>query len=81
MKPSGAWRHHFPGGGMSGAVQLSLAISGQRPLDPIELAELSAPQRGDLYRALDLNRAQIGAAEDGVRQVLAGRYLREVPRS
>jgi hypothetical protein len=46
-------------------VQLSL-LAGQ-PLDPEELAELTAPERARLYGELALDWAQRAEAEDAVR--------------
>jgi hypothetical protein len=44
------------------------------PLDPVRLATLSAPERGEVYRRLDLDRVQIAAAEANVRIVLLRKY-------
>lgn len=46
------------------------------PIDPVDVAKLSTPARGDVYRALDLHPVQIAAIEDAVRLVRRGEYLR-----
>jgi hypothetical protein len=46
------------------------------PLEPGELATLSTPERGAIYRALDLHPLEIAAAEEACRAVVAGRYGR-----
>ncbi|MEK6271474.1 MAG: hypothetical protein AABM42_02350 [Actinomycetota bacterium] len=56
---------------MSAAVQLPLD---GLPLDPIEVSELLAHQRAELYRELGLDHFQIAAAEQAVRLLVAGRY-------
>lgn len=59
------------------SVQLPLSLGdAQLPLDPAELAQLSAPERGLLYRQLGLCVLQRAAAEEAVRAVLAGQYRR-----
>jgi hypothetical protein len=46
-------------------------------LDPYELAELFAHERGRLYDELGLDWAQRQAAEQAVRMVAANEYARE----
>ncbi len=46
----------------------------QLPLDPNELAQLPAPQRGAIYNALGLHALQRAAAEEAVRAVIADNY-------
>lgn len=46
------------------------------PLDPTELAQLPAPERGAIYDALGLHALQRIAAEEAVRAVIADRYRR-----
>ena len=58
---------------MTGGVQLTL---GGLPLDPTELASLSAFERGRIYRALGLDDQQIACAEEATRQVIVQRYRR-----
>lgn len=58
---------------MSAAVQLSFEAEG---LDPHELAELAGPERGRLYTELGLDPAQVAAAEQATRRVIAGEYGR-----
>jgi hypothetical protein len=58
---------------VSAAVQLPLD---GLPLDPVQVAELSAPARGRLYAELGLDHFQREAAEAAVRAVLADRYQR-----
>jgi hypothetical protein len=56
---------------MSAAVQLSFEADG---LDPHELAKLPTPDRGAVYRELQLHPLQVAAAEEAVRAVIAGSY-------
>jgi hypothetical protein len=56
---------------VSSAVQLTLD---GLPLDPNEVARLLAHERSALYRELKLHPLQIAAAEEAVRQVIAGHY-------
>jgi hypothetical protein len=58
---------------MTGAVQLRL---GGLPLDPRELARLSILERAALYTQLDLDAQQREAAEEAVRRLRRGDYLR-----
>ena len=46
------------------------------PFDPRELAELTTPERGKLYAEFGLDLCQREVAEDAVRRVIAGSYLR-----
>jgi hypothetical protein len=48
------------------------AGNAQLPLDPAELAELSAPERGAIYKALGLGVLHIAGIEETVRAVLRG---------
>jgi hypothetical protein len=48
----------------------------QLPVDPVELAELTAPERGVIYDTLGLHALQRAAAEEATRAVLRGRYRR-----
>ena len=56
---------------MSAAVQLTFD---GLPLDPHQVARLLAHERSTLYRELKLHPLQIAAAEEAVRQVIAGHY-------
>ncbi len=56
-----------------------LAAAARLPLDPAELAELSAPERGAIYKALSLGALQIASAEDAVRLVIRRRSARPAP--
>ena len=47
------------------------------PLDPVQLARLTAPERGAVYRRLDLDRLQIDAAETAARSAIARRLRDE----
>lgn len=58
---------------VSATVQLRLD---GLPLDPIEVAQLTSPDRGKLYRDLRLCPLQIVAIEEAVRRVVAGAYPR-----
>ena len=58
---------------MNAAVQLSFEAAG---LDPHELAKLDTIDRGRLYDDLDLCPLQREAAEDAVRLIKRGEYLR-----
>jgi hypothetical protein len=49
------------------------------PLDPVRLAQLSAPERYRKYLAADLTIDQIEAAEMAVRLVLRQEYGRRSP--
>lgn len=57
---------------MTRAVQLPL--SGALPLNPVELANLLAYERGRLYRELGLDVTQRQAAEEAVRRVRRHKY-------
>lgn len=57
---------------MNAAGQTAFEI----PLDPVQLAQLSAPERGKVYRRAGLDRLQIAASEDAVRLVLRREYGR-----
>ncbi|MEK6327487.1 MAG: hypothetical protein AABM66_08200 [Actinomycetota bacterium] len=46
------------------------------PVDPAELAKLTAPERGRIYRKLELHPLQIASAEEAVTAVIRGRYRR-----
>jgi hypothetical protein len=59
--------------GVGSGVQLPLD---GLPLNPAEVAQLSSPERGALYRDLELSTLQIAAIEEAVRRVIAGTYLR-----
>ena len=59
-----------------GGVQLRL---GQLPLDPRELASLPLAERAAIYSALDLHPIQRTVAEEAVRRILRGEYLRRGP--
>jgi hypothetical protein len=66
---------------MSSGVQLPLGgTSAELPLDPFEVAELQAPERGALHRKAGLDPLQVDAVEQAVRLVLAGRYRRSYGR-
>lgn len=52
--------------------QLEIAI----PLDPVQLARLTSPERGALYRRLGLHPVQIVAAEDAARLAIARKLRR-----
>jgi hypothetical protein len=56
------------------AVQLRL--DGELPFDPAALAEVPIVERGKLYDALGLDQFQRQAAEEAVRRVIAGVYLK-----
>ena len=49
------------------------------PLDPVQLARLTTPERGALYRRLGLHPVQIEAAEAATRLAVA-RELRRAER-
>ncbi len=61
---------------MSGAGGAQLPLGGGLPVDPRELAKLTAIQRADWYSKIGLDWAQRQAAEAAVRRVLAGLYRR-----
>jgi hypothetical protein len=62
---------------VSAAEQQRLALrEAGLPLDPHELADLTAPERGRAYEAAGLDALQRIAAEEAVRAMLAGRYPR-----
>ena len=46
------------------------------PLDPVQLARMTSPERGALYRRLGLHPVQIEAAEAATRLVLARMFRR-----
>jgi hypothetical protein len=46
------------------------------PLDPVELAKLTSPERGRIYDQLGLHALERAAAEEAVRAVIAGNYRR-----
>ena len=46
------------------------------PLDPHELAQVPILERAKLYAELDLNPIQRQVAEEAVRLIIAGEYLR-----
>ena len=48
------------------------------PLDPVQLAPLTSPERGAIYREAGLDPLQIDAIEQAVRLVLRGRYGRGI---
>jgi hypothetical protein len=56
-------------------VSVQLRLDGL-PVDPREVAKLLAPERGALYRDLNLDPLQVAAAEEAVRAVLRGSYGR-----
>ena len=58
-------------------VQLPLALGqGKLPLNPEELTELTALERGRLYAGIGLGTLQRVAAEEAVLAVIARRYRR-----
>jgi hypothetical protein len=61
---------------VTGGVQLPLDVSGPLPLDPVQVAELQAPERGKLYRSLNLDSCQIEAIEAAVRLAIRREYVR-----
>jgi hypothetical protein len=61
---------------VSAGVQLRLEL----PLDPRQLAELLAHERGRLYAELELDDAQRQAAEAAVRRIIAGTYPKRPAR-
>ena len=54
-------------------VQIRLA---GLPLDPVELAKVPIFERAKLYAELDLDPIQRQVAEEAVRLIIAGEYLR-----
>jgi hypothetical protein len=52
------------------------ALFAALPLDPHRLADLLAHERAAGYAELELNLLQRAAAEEAVREVIAGRYRR-----
>lgn len=62
------------------AAQLTLAPPAPAlPLDPLELVDVSAGDRGRLYNALDLDSWQRACTEEARRLVLAGSYPAREP--
>jgi hypothetical protein len=59
------------------SVQLPLVAD--LPLDPAELAELTAPERGRIYDELGLDWAQRAEAEHAVRLAIATKCREERP--
>ena len=53
-------------------VQLEIEL----PLDPVQLARLTSPERGAVYRRLRLHPVQIAAAEDAARLAIARKLRR-----
>jgi hypothetical protein len=57
-------------------VQLEFEL----PLDPVQLARLTSPERGALYRRLGLDPVQIEAAEAATRLAIARELRRRADR-
>ncbi|MEK6326449.1 MAG: hypothetical protein AABM66_02840 [Actinomycetota bacterium] len=50
------------------------ALAAQLPVDPHQLASLLAHERAAVYAELELNPLHRAAAEEAVREVIAGRH-------
>lgn len=61
---------------MTAAAQLAMPVEAKLPLDPFELVDLAAIERGKLYNRLSppLDSWQRQAVEEALRLVVAGAY-------
>jgi hypothetical protein len=65
-----------PAGRRPVSMGVQLRLGGELPFDPAALAEVPIVERGKLYDALGLDQFQRQAAEEAVRRVIAGVYLK-----
>lgn len=59
---------------MTGVAQMALPVEAKLPIDPFELVDLEALERGHFYNEVDLDSWQRACAEEAIRLLRAGNY-------